>query len=252
MAVEGDLRQRVMWSCMAPRTRRRPESGEGDSFKPATRKSHRPFKRNLGNGTTFQVQGMLDIPGFFVQLTDSVSQHNDRAVFGGFYGYSMNNKSLFLAMEYFPLRDLKRHIEARTVDEEEAKKIVHDLLMGLKIMHAEGIVHRDLKPEVRWYIFISLPFGRFVVRGLSFSHITNRCQNIFVAGKPPESCWSVKIADFGISKRIPPEGEWNLTLWRGTRYYIAPEVQGLIDPCQENPGAMDMWSLGIIVYFSGD
>ena len=35
-------------------------------------------------------------------------------------------------------------------------------------------------------------------------------------------------------------------------YYIAPEVQGLIDPCQENPGAMDMWSLGIIVYFSGD
>jgi serine/threonine protein kinase len=35
-------------------------------------------------------------------------------------------------------------------------------------------------------------------------------------------------------------------------YYIAPEVQGLIDPCQENPGAMDMWSLGIIVYCSGD
>jgi serine/threonine protein kinase len=35
-------------------------------------------------------------------------------------------------------------------------------------------------------------------------------------------------------------------------YYIAPEVQGLIGLCQENPGAMDMWSLGIIVYFSGD
>ena len=88
--------------------------------------------------------------GFFVQLTDSVSQHNDHTVFGEFYGYSMNNKSLFLAMEYFPLRDLKTHIGARIVDEEEAKKIVHDLLVGLKVMHAEGIVHRDLKPEVRW------------------------------------------------------------------------------------------------------
>jgi serine/threonine protein kinase len=72
----------------------------------------------------------------------------------------MNNKSLFLAMEYFPLRDFKRHIEASTVDEEEAKKIVFDLLVGLKIMHAEGIVHRDLKPEVRRYISGFLPFRK--------------------------------------------------------------------------------------------
>jgi serine/threonine protein kinase len=93
-----------------------------------------------------------------MRLTDSGTQHNDRAVFGEFYGYSMNNKSLFLAMEYFPLRDLKRQIEATIVDEEEAKKIVYDLLVGLKIMHAEGIVHRDLKPEVRWYIFVFMLF----------------------------------------------------------------------------------------------
>jgi serine/threonine protein kinase len=92
-----------------------------------------------------------------MQLTDSVTQHNGRAVFSEFYGYSMNDKSLFLAMEYIPLRDLKRHIEARIVEEEEAKKIVYDVLVGLKIMHAEGIVHRDLKPEVRWHFFISLP-----------------------------------------------------------------------------------------------
>jgi hypothetical protein len=116
---------------------------------------------------------VLDVSGFFHAVTDSVAQHNGRAVFGEFYGYSKNNKSLFIAMEYFPLRDLKRHIEVRIVDEEEAKKIVYDLLVGLKIMHAEGIVHRDLKPEVRWYIFISLLFGRFLVRSLSFSNITN-------------------------------------------------------------------------------
>jgi hypothetical protein len=61
-------------------------------------------------------------------------------------------------MEYFPLGDFKRHIEASRVNEEEAKKIVYDLLVGLKIMHAEGIVHRDLKPEVRRYVSGFLPF----------------------------------------------------------------------------------------------
>lgn len=70
-----------------------------------------------------------------------------------------------------------------------------------------------------------------------------------MASKPPECPWSVKIADFGLSKRIPPEQQWNLTPHRGTRYYTAPEVEGLIDPCQEKPGAMDMWSLGIMVYY---
>jgi hypothetical protein len=73
---------------------------------------------------------MLGVSRFFVQLTDSIMQHDDRAVFREFCGYSMNNKSLFFAMEYFPLRDLKRHIEARIVDEEGAEKIVYDLLVG--------------------------------------------------------------------------------------------------------------------------
>lgn len=61
----------------------------------------------------------------------------------------MNSSTLFLAMEYFPHRDLKKHIEARKMDEREAKKVIHDILVGLKTMHAEGLVHRDLKPEVR-------------------------------------------------------------------------------------------------------
>jgi serine/threonine protein kinase len=84
-----------------------------------------------------------------MQLTDSATQHGDCAVFGEFYGYAKNDDTLFLAMEYFPHKDLKGHIGAGPMDEQEAKKIVHDILVGLKIMHAEGIVHRDLKPEVR-------------------------------------------------------------------------------------------------------
>jgi serine/threonine protein kinase len=84
-----------------------------------------------------------------MSLADSVTQHDNCAIFPEFYGYAMNSSTLFMAMEYFPHRDLKRHIEAGTMDEQEAKEIVYDILLGLKVMHAEGIVHRDLKLEVR-------------------------------------------------------------------------------------------------------
>jgi serine/threonine protein kinase len=84
-----------------------------------------------------------------MHLTNSVTQHGGFAVFGEFYGYAMNDSTLFLAMEYFPHRDLMRHIEAETMDEHEAKEVVYDILVGLKTIHAEGIVHRDLKPQVR-------------------------------------------------------------------------------------------------------
>lgn len=84
-----------------------------------------------------------------MQSTNSVTQHGDAAVFGEFYGYAMNDTTLFLAMEYFPHGDLKKNVEARVMDEQEAKKVVHDILVGLDIIHAEKIIHRDLKPEVR-------------------------------------------------------------------------------------------------------
>jgi serine/threonine protein kinase len=91
---------------------------------------------------------MLLVQQSCLHLTESVTQHGDTAVFGEFYGYAMNHSTLFLAMEYFPHKDLKKHIEARTVEEQEARKIVYDILLGLRTIHAEGIVHRDLKPEV--------------------------------------------------------------------------------------------------------
>jgi serine/threonine protein kinase len=89
-----------------------------------------------------------------MHLSDSITQHGNTAVFGEFYGYAMNDSTLFLAMEYFHHGDLKKHIEVRAVNEQEAKKIVYDILVGLKTIHAEGIVHRDLKPEVRYYPFV--------------------------------------------------------------------------------------------------
>lgn len=64
---------------------------------------------------------------------------------------------------------------------------------------------------------------------------------------PPESPWSVKLADFGISRRIPPERQGDLTR-RGAHFYTAPEAEHYVEVCWDCLGAMDIWSVGILVY----
>ena len=55
----------------------------------------------------------------------------------------------------------------------------------------------------------------------------------------------MKIADFGISKRIDEE-RGNSTTLRGTPGYIAPELYGFVE--KSSPYAVDMWSLGEIAF----
>jgi len=53
-------------------------------------------------------------------------------------------------MEFLPLGDLEMNVVARSgkVSEPEARNIAEQILLGLKIMHAEKFAHRDLKPQV--------------------------------------------------------------------------------------------------------
>lgn len=95
------------------------------------------------------VRGILQL---ILWTTDMVAQHQDQAVFGEFYGWSRNSDTLFLAMEYFPLGDLKRHIEDKMLEEGEVKKITYDVLVGLQVMHAANMVHRDVKPQVHRHL----------------------------------------------------------------------------------------------------
>ncbi len=69
-----------------------------------------------------------------------------------------------------------------------------------------------------------------------------------MASRPPDRPWSVKIADFGISKRIPANQQWQLSFRRGSFHYFAPEVVRYVAVCRDSPGAVDIWSVGIIVY----
>jgi serine/threonine protein kinase len=71
-------------------------------------------------------------------------------VFVDFFGWFEDGSDVFLAMEYLPLGDLEKNVAAHSgkVTEIEARDITKQILLGLKIMHAESFAHRDLKPQV--------------------------------------------------------------------------------------------------------
>ena len=143
-----------------------------------------------------------------------LSKHD--GIFVQLDGWFEADDYVYVAMEYFPLGDLQRYMDA-PIPETQVKIIMFQLLEGLKIMHQNSFTHRDLKP-----------------------------QNIFVVRDSP-SFW-VKIGDFGITKRITRDGTYLITEI-GTREYLAPEVLGYIDEeTSKYTNAVDIWSLGCVCH----
>jgi len=95
--------------------------------------------------------------------------------------------------------------------EEEAAKILHQILIAVKYMHQCGIVHRDIKPE-----------------------------NILFETTEEDS--PIKIIDFGLARK-QSEGDAPMTSLVGTPYYIAPEVLR-----RKYDKSCDLWSVGVIAY----
>ncbi|CUS07247.1 unnamed protein product [Tuber aestivum] len=135
-----------------------------------------------------------------------------------FFGWFEDPQCIYLAMEYIPLGDLDQCFRKRTFTEAQAKRLTRQLLKGLAIMHENGFTHRDLKP-----------------------------QNILLVSYSP--LW-VKIGDFGVTKRIiHDETALRTSVW--TMHYGAPETLGLADTeTSEYTNAVDLWSLGCVVYKS--
>jgi eukaryotic-like serine/threonine-protein kinase len=52
----------------------------------------------------------------------------------------------YLVQEFIPGAELAQEFSTDKLPEAKVLEILHDILMGLKIVHQEGIVHRDLKP----------------------------------------------------------------------------------------------------------
>ncbi|CAG9336240.1 unnamed protein product [Blepharisma stoltei] len=116
--------------------------------------------------------------------------------------------NLYLAMDYVPGGDLRYHlIKNERFTEKQTKFFVACIVTGLEYIHLNGIIHRDIKPE-----------------------------NLVL-----DSRGYVKIADFGIAKRIGP---WLERESSGTPGYMAPEVM-----CSKMHGfAADFFALGAVTF----
>ena len=118
-----------------------------------------------------------------------------------------------LILEHMAGKDLFDYLAKRdyTLNEEAAKLIIYQIMLGVRYLHNLGIVHRDLKLE-----------------------------NIMMTHAKDEA--APKIVDFGLAKMIGPNE--SATEPFGTLGYVAPEVL-LKKPYSFS---CDVWSLGCILY----
>ncbi|KAF9884426.1 hypothetical protein FE257_001757 [Aspergillus nanangensis] len=132
------------------------------------------------------------------------------------FGWYESPNCLYIAMEYLDLGDLYTYLQHNPpLPEDEVKQVASQILDGLCLMHDNQFAHRDLKPS-----------------------------NILLKSCPPDEWW-LKIADFGISKRIEEDRGRSSTL-KGTLGYIAPELHGF---CKRgSPYAADIWAVGEIMF----
>ncbi|KAL8473289.1 hypothetical protein ACS0TY_030210 [Phlomoides rotata] len=92
-----------------------------------------------------------------------------------------------------------------------AKRFMQQLGAGLKVLKQHHIVHRDLKPE-----------------------------NVLLSGS--ECNFILKIADFGLSRILPPNESAETVC--GSPFYMAPEILQF----QRYDEKVDMWSIGAILF----
>ncbi|CEO59898.1 hypothetical protein PMG11_04548 [Penicillium brasilianum] len=132
------------------------------------------------------------------------------------FGWYEGPRQLFITMEYLEIGDLFTYLcEKPPLPEAEAKHITYQILDALTMMHQHEFAHRDLKPN-----------------------------NILIKSHPPDEWW-IKLADFGITKRID-EGRGQSSTMKGTPRYFAPEIWEFVP--RGSAYATDIWALGEIIF----
>ena len=126
------------------------------------------------------------------------------------HDFGVADDHAFIAMEYFPLGDLRARIKSG-IDPFRALVFLRQMAQALVVLHGAGVLHRDLKP------------GNVMLRDES----------------------SVALIDYGMSKQLALDaaitGSGEIF---GTPYYMSPE-QG---HGRDTDARSDIYSVGIIFY----
>ncbi|XP_061294229.1 testis-specific serine/threonine-protein kinase 5-like isoform X4 [Bos javanicus] len=128
-----------------------------------------------------------------------------------------NSRRTYLVLELAARGDLLEHINATSahrrcpgLEEEEARRLLWQLVSAVAHCHNSGIVHRDLK-----------------------------CENILLDDR---GC--LKLSDFGFANRSGLKNSL-LSTFCGSVAYTAPEI---LMSKKYNGEQADLWSLGVILY----
>ncbi|KAK9460742.1 kinase-like domain-containing protein [Lipomyces oligophaga] len=170
--------------------------------------------------------------GLTVAREISILQSLDHKNIVRLQDYYEDKSTISLVMDYAAGGDLMDYIELYgALTEDLTRVIVKQTLQALAYVHSLGISHRDIKPD-----------NIMLVR----------------AGKQTPELVEIKVADFGLAK-IADSGTV-LKTFCGTLAYLAPEVIRTRESAkaarlsqqprdkQSYSSAVDMWSLGCVIY----
>lgn len=143
-----------------------------------------------------------------------IQRHFDSPYIIDIISYFEDTENFVIVMEYANGGELfDAIIENGPFSENDAARLIQQILIGLKLLHDNKIIHRDLKPE-----------------------------NILISKDEKTKESTIKISDFGLARLI--SGEKIITDFLGTMYYAAPEI------ISKRPydSSIDIWSLGVVIY----
>ena len=159
-----------------------------------------------------------------VELNKKVPYHPNIIQYNTCYRFeNMVAKVDFAVMPFYPLGDIGNLIKEMAVDDgppdfydETIKELILGILLGIKHLHDNDIIHRDLKT------------GNILVEKI-------------------DGVYQVKIADFGLSKKVDKNQlSFSNSSIGVSWHYAAPEqIQGGSDKVKFST---DLWAVGVILF----
>lgn len=155
-----------------------------------------------------------------------------------------NRQNFFIVMELVSGGEIfNKIIEHTFFSEPLARHIINQVASGIGYLHSEqGVVHRDIKPEN--ILFEPIPLitdpKPYIDQGLVV-HKGRDGEGYIVEGIGGAGIGLIKIADFGLSKRVLNSSTMTPC---GTVGYTAPEIV----KDQKYSYSVDMWALGCVLY----
>jgi len=132
-----------------------------------------------------------------------------------FIDYHEDETEIIIIMDLVTGGELAQQIfTTKRLPENKIKYIFFQISKAVEYLHDSNITHRDLKPE-----------------------------NILIQSPGSER---VMIADFGLSKNVGQSSLMQTVC--GTPIYLAPEILQQMDSVSGYGKAVDLWSLGVILY----